>query len=332
MKYISSLSPAEIITLKEAVKHHSKFSVRMRAHSILMNHQKLKIKQISSIYEVTRQTVSSWLESWATLGISSLFHSPKSGGPSKNTKLEKEKIQKNLQETPHSPKHALSKISQIMKNSISRTTLKRIAKSAGLSWKRVRKSLKKKRDEKEFRICKDEIQQLRLQEIAGEIDLFYFDESGFSLTPVVPYAWQPIGEQLEVPSSRSCQLNVLGFLNIKNHLESFCFDCPITTDIVIECMNQFCKTLKKETVLILDNASIHRSKDFQDNIEEWKRKGLKLKFLSTYSPELNLIEVLWKHMKYYWLHFEAYSTYNNLVFHVENILKNVGSKYRIEFT
>jgi hypothetical protein len=28
----------------------------------------------------------------------------------------------------------------------------------------------------------------------GEIDLFFFDEAGFSLQPVVPYAWQRIGQ------------------------------------------------------------------------------------------------------------------------------------------
>jgi hypothetical protein len=36
-----------------------------------------------------------------------------------------------------------------------------------------------------------------------ELDLYYFDESGFSLTPCIPYAWQPVGEVIEVPSSRS---------------------------------------------------------------------------------------------------------------------------------
>ena len=45
-----------------------------------------------------------------------------------------------------------------------------------------------------------------------KIDLCYFDESGFTLEPCVPYAWQPI-ETIEIPSSKSKCFNVLGFVN-----------------------------------------------------------------------------------------------------------------------
>ncbi len=34
--------------------------------------------------------------------------------------------------------------------------------------------------------------ELKERERKGEIDLRYFDESGFSLMPYVPYAWRPI--------------------------------------------------------------------------------------------------------------------------------------------
>ncbi len=36
----------------------------------------------------------------------------------------------------------------------------------------------------------------------GEIDLYYFDASGFSLDPVIPYAWQKIGQQISIPAQR----------------------------------------------------------------------------------------------------------------------------------
>ncbi len=47
----------------------------------------------------------------------------------------------------------------------------------------------------------------------GEIDLEYFDESGFNLNPNLPYAWNPIGETLSISSKMSKILNVLGFFN-----------------------------------------------------------------------------------------------------------------------
>jgi len=50
----------------------------------------------------------------------------------------------------------------------------------------------------------------------GELELWFFDEVGFDLEPKVPYAWQPIGETIEVPCSKSSRLNVLGFLTPDN--------------------------------------------------------------------------------------------------------------------
>jgi hypothetical protein len=55
--------------------------------------------------------------------------------------------------------------------------------------------------------------------------LRYVDESGFSLVPVVPYAWQEKGEYIEIKSKKSKRLNVVGFLNKNNELESYVFEC-----------------------------------------------------------------------------------------------------------
>ena len=157
----------------------------------------------------------------------------------------------------------------------------------------------------------------------GAIDLFYFDESGFSLDPVVPYAWQVIGQQIEIPASRSKRLNVLGFLSTDHQFYSFCFECSVNTDIVIACFDSFCDIVSNKTIVVIDNASIHTSDQFQENIPKWKEKGLFLKFLPPYSPELNKIKILWKHIKYFWLALKAYSSFTNLVRHVENILRDV---------
>ena len=74
---------------------------------------------------------------------------------------------------------------------------------------------------------------------------------------------------------------------------------------------------RHKTTVVIDNASIHTSDQFEENILKWKEQELFLKFLPSYSPELNKIEILWKHIKYHWLDFKAYSSFTNLVRHVE---------------
>lgn len=85
------------------------------------------------------------------------------------------------------------------------------------------------------------------------------------------------------------------------------------------------------TVVVLDNAPIHRSKAFEKKIAQWQQQKLKIFWLPTYSPQLNLIETLWRFMKYEWIEGEAYTSWKNLVEYVENVLINFGTKYTINF-
>src|SRR2546421_4805441 len=88
---------------------------------------------------------------------------------------------------------------------------------------------------------------------------------------------------------------------------------------------------RKKTVVVMDNASVHTSEEFEECLPHWKKKGLIIKYLTPYSPELNLIEIRWRNIKYTWLPFSAYQCLNALGDALENILKNFGSKYQITF-
>ena len=109
------------------------------------------------------------------------------------------------------------------------------------------------------------------------------------------------------------------------------FEQSVHSGVVIACCEAFCQTSTKKTVVVLDNASIHTSEAFEERLPFWKKHGLILKYLPPYSPELNLIEILWRHIKYRWLPFSAYQCLNALIEALENILSNVGSKYQITF-
>jgi transposase len=52
--------------------------------------------------------------------------------------------------------------------------------------------------------------------------------------------------------------------------------------------------LKEGDVVIMDNASFHKSLETRHIIE---RAGCKLRYLPTYSPDLNPIEKLWARLK-----------------------------------
>jgi hypothetical protein len=47
----------------------------------------------------------------------------------------------------------------------------------------------------------------------GSSELFYFDESGFSLETNIPYAWQEINTRLLLPKTKSKNIKHLQIIN-----------------------------------------------------------------------------------------------------------------------
>jgi transposase len=190
----------------------------------------------------------------------------------------------------------------------------------------------KRPDPQQYERSRTLIHRLHTREANGACDLWYFDGSGFCLTPGVPYAWQPIGSVIEVPtSSHNRRVNVLGFLNCHNELFPYVIEGRIDTSIVVECFAQFSQQLKKRTYVLLDNAPVHKSWEFIQHIPKWVKRGLIIKYLPSYSPELNLIELLWRFMKYHWLPFSAYMSLQCLLQAIEDILVRFGTDYTIDF-
>lgn len=79
-----------------------------------------------------------------------------------------------------------------------------------------------------------------------------------------------------------------------------------TAELFVLAVGELLATLTQPTVLVLDNASIHRPHLVKAQVAAWAAQGLTLLFLPPYSPELNRIEILWRFCKHYWLPPEAY--------------------------
>ena len=331
MRFVQPLSKSDKEQLTALFKHHNSYSVRRRSHSILLSADGFTIDEIARIYQIHRDTVGTTFDRWEKDGIEGLFDDPRSGRPPKLSDDEADEAVELLKEDPRSIKKALAATKEKTGKEISEWTLKRIAKSAELRWKRMRKSVKGKRDQAEFERAQEEITTLHEQEAAGKVDVYYFDESGFSLTPEVPYAWQAVGETIEIPSSRSKRLNVLGFYNKQQDFNGTTVQGYVDSEIVIACFDQFCDTINKKTVVVVDNASMHTSGIFKSKLDEWEENGLIVKYLPTYSPELNLIEIVWRFIKYSWLPLSAYLSFKNLKNELQKVLDGIGSEYQITF-
>jgi len=209
--------------------------------------------------------------------------------------------------------------------------VRRFLKRLGYSWKRFKKSLKKKQDQEEYEKKASELKQLIDLYHSGYIDLFFADESGFNMVGYVPYGWQPKGEYIEITPAKTKGTQIFGLMSLDNQLESYSFEGSMNSQVVIAFLDDFHRQIKQRTVVVIDNAPIHRSNAFEAKIKEWKEDDLYIFFLPKYSPHLNPIEILWRMIKYKWLPYEDIEDQKDLNRRLNEILFNFGEKYTINF-
>ena len=108
-------------------------------------------------------------------------------------------------------------------------------------------------------------------------------------------------------------------------------DKSLTSADVVDFLDGFSKTVQKFTVVVLDNASIHTAKVVTEKLPEWESRNLFLYYLPAYSPELNIIEMVWKKIKYEWLPLSAYESFKSLWKNLNDMLQKIGLEYNIYF-
>ena len=166
---------------------------------------------------------------------------------------------------------------------------------------------------------------------AKQIDLRFGDASHFSRTPYIPYGWMKKGTQKGILAERGKAMNIFGLMSPAMELTSYEIKSNVNSEKIIQCIDDFAQGLKNITVIVLDNSSVHTSKAFQQQIPKWEQMGLYIFYLPAYSPHLNIIEILWRKIKYEWLKPQDYISKDILVNAIRNILKNFGKQYKIHF-
>jgi len=139
MKYVKELLDSEIITLSEMYRNAPVHRLRQRAHIILMSNRKITINEIALAIELDRDTISSTIDGWETIGIIGLYDAKRSGRPNIYTDDEKELIKLKIEEEPRQIKAVTAEVIVLTGKPSSIHTIKRVAKQKGMRWKRLKK-------------------------------------------------------------------------------------------------------------------------------------------------------------------------------------------------
>ncbi len=139
----------------------------------------------------------------------------------------------------------------------------------------------------------------KLRKALGPDDRIYFgDAAHVKHNAEAGYAWSAVGEPHLIPTNTGRQrYNVLGAYCSQTHEHLFILtEENIRQDSIIELLKQLRGKHPGDgkLYLILDNASYNRAKRVQ---AQANASGIVLKFQPPYSPNLNLIERMWKFMR-----------------------------------
>jgi len=146
-----SLSPDQVSELdtvmqsKECSKRYFK-----RLQSVKLNAKGYSLPQISVLLEVHYNSVYHWITRYKKHGVIGLKDTPPKGRPPLLTQEDKPLVEAFLRENPQQPKVVIARIEKELGKTISTDTLRRALKSMDHSYRRVKKSLKSKRDENAF--------------------------------------------------------------------------------------------------------------------------------------------------------------------------------------
>lgn len=127
--------------------------------------------------------------------------------------------------------------------------------------------------------------------------LVYIDESGIDIGICKDRGWGKKGEKLIGKKSGKYyqRTNIVAGLVNNKSIAPMVFNGSCNTELFEIWVEEFLiKELKPAQVIVMDNATFHKSKKTRELIES---VGCRLIFLPPYSPDLNPIEKFWANMK-----------------------------------
>jgi len=179
---------------------------------------------------------------------------------------------------------------------------------------------------------KEDLQALENLSIEGKIDLFYGDESCVSSEGYVPYGWQFPDEKVAVYTEKAYKINIFGLVSRDNRCHWASSEQSINSKFVVEQLENLSFKIKKDTFVVLDNASIHKAGLFKERLDFWQKRGLYIFFLPPYSPQLNIAETMWRIIKTKWIKPEDYNQKDKLFYAVNRTMANIGKEIKIDFS
>ena len=325
-------TPEEMEILDYERYHHPHPKVQQRMQALYLKSKGLSHQDIMIVSKISsRTTLSTWFKLYQVGNIEAL----------RNLRYQGQKSELNghvvsiksyfEQNPPHSINEAVDAIEKLTGIERSPSQVREFLKKTGFKRLKVGTAPGKELNEKKIAQQKafhDDELKPRLEEAKQCKRLVFFvDASHFVHGHFLAVLW--CLKRLFIPSaSGRKRFNVLGALNaITKEVITLCNNTSINTESILGLLDKVKATSRKDVAitLVMDNARYQRNSRVMAYAESL---GVELLFLPSYSPNLNLIERLWKFVKKECLYGKYYATFDEFTTAIETCLSETATTHK----
>jgi transposase len=324
-----NLSEDEIRELNYKRFRENKPILQKRLHAVYIKAtMRVSNEFIGSLLDVHRNSVDHWQHLYMEKGmegLTALHYKPQKSELEFYTTHVKAHFSDGFIHTVKEFSHKLQELTGLSRGL---TQVRRFIKKAGFKWLQSG-HVPAKADTEKQRQWKEKVLDFAMEEASkGKCYLFFCDAAHFVLKPFICKVWSLNRRYIKAAAGRN-RINVLGAVNAMTKEVSTLIN---TTFIDAVAVMEFFRRLREDYVdkpikIVLDNARYQHCKAV---MEEAQRLNIELLFLPPYSPNLNIIERLWKFTKKKILYGTYYET--PLIFHdtIKDFFETVNAKYKPE--
>ena len=288
-------TPQDVDALHYERFHHPHPRVQEKMQAVYLKSQGLPHKEICRLSRISENTLRSYLRQFKEGGVERLkrldFARPASEMAGHREDLEDD-FRKN---PPRSAGEAAAAIERITGLRRGPTQVRKFLTGMGLKCRKLGLIPAKADAAEQARFLDEKLrprlgQARRLKRVVCFVDAAHFVHG-----PYLGYLWCFVRLLMRGPSGRK-RFNVLGAIDAVTHgLTTVCNETAINAEAVCELLRKLsARYVGLPMTLVLDNARYQRCVLVQQLARELR---IELLFLPSYSPNLNLIERLWKFVK-----------------------------------
>lgn len=324
-----NLSNAETQKLNYERFHYPSPIVQKRMHVVYLKSLSVPHKEIARLMDVHPNSVTNFIHIFKSSGIEGLknlnYISPVSELENYASCIEKEFES----HPPLSSKEAAHTIYTMTGIKRGQTQIRSFMKRIGMKFLKLGHIPAKANPKEQKKFLNTVLEPIIEQAQEGKCHLLFMDAAHFVYAPFLCQLWCFVRKFIQAPSGRQ-RVNVLGAINAitkeVNYMVNTTYINANTIAEFLEKINQYYWD-KLKLYIVLDNARYQHCEYIKQIARELE---IDLVFLPSYSPNLNIIERLWKLTKQKVLYGKYYDSFQEFKNSIVGFLKSTNKNKTIK--